>query len=52
MRLPTKPWQLPTRTPTLRSCLASAMQPAITSAAVAFPLTISSSLIRFAGLKK
>ena len=52
MRLPTKPRQLPTSTPTLPSFFESAMHVAITSFEVALPRTISSSRITLAGLKK
>ena len=52
IRLPTKPGQLPTTTPTLPSRLASAMAVAMTAGLVAVPRTISSSRITLAGLKK
>src|SRR6266702_3414918 len=52
MRLPTKPRQFPTTTPTLRSCLASANVVATTSLLVAVPRTISRRRITCAGLKK
>ena len=52
MRLPTKPRQLPTSTPTLPSFFESCMQVAITSIWTGCAATISSSRITFAGLKK
>ena len=52
MRLPTKPRQFPTKTPTLPSFFESCMQVAMTSLLVALPRTISSRRITFAGLKK
>ncbi len=52
MRLPTKPRQLPTSTPTLPSFFESCMQVAITSLLLALPRTISSRRMTLAGLKK
>ena len=52
MRLPTKPRQLPTTTPTLPRRLASLIDVAIVSRLVSRPRTISSSFITLAGLKK
>src|SRR6266478_1295951 len=52
MRLPTKPMQLPTSTPTLLNFFESCMQVAMTSLPVAAPRTISSRRITLAGLKK
>ena len=52
MRLPTKPRQLPTSTPTLLSRFARSIEVAITAGLVALPRTISSRRMTFAGLKK
>src|SRR6516225_12122721 len=52
MRLPTKPRQLPTRTPTLPRVFASPMDVTITAGLLCLPRTISRSRMTFAGLKK
>ncbi len=52
MRLPMKPSQTPASTPTLRSFFASPKPVARTFGAVRAPLTISSSFMMWAGLKK
>ena len=52
MRLPTKPWQTPTTTPTLPILGASAAIVARTDFEVFAPRTISSSRITLAGEKK
>jgi len=52
MRLPTKPSQLPTSTPTFRMRRARSMVVAMVSFEVALPRTISSRRITLAGLKK
>jgi hypothetical protein len=52
MRLPTKPSQLPTSTPTFRMRRASSMVVAMVSFDVALPRTISRRRITLAGLKK
>ena len=52
MRLATNPKQLPTTTGTFASFLPSFTDEAMTDGLVAWPRTISSSFITFAGLKK
>src|SRR5262249_14046376 len=52
MRLPTKPWQTPTTTPTLPIFLASCIAVAIIGLAVLAPRTTSSRRMTLAGGKK
>ena len=52
MRLPTKPWQLPTSTATLPIFLPICIEVAITDLSVFSPRTISSRRITLAGEKK